>query len=181
MTRATKPYRPRARQGRHQPAALAVFLLVQSVAAVFFVGDALSDLLTDPTAPHSVFETLVAVALILGILVGGWQLRQTLDLMQAQERALDTARGALADVIDRQFTAWGLTAAERDVAQLAIKGLDVADIAQIRHAAPGTVRAQLTHIYAKAGVSNRAQFGAWFVEDLLADRLPSDTSGSEQP
>lgn len=167
MTRSGK-WRGR---GRRQPAALAAFLMVQSVAAVFFVGDALSDLLTDPTAPHSVFEALVAFALILGILFGGWQLRQTLEQMRQQERALDTARGALAEVIDRQFTDWGLTPAERDVALLAIKGLDVADIAQIRSAAQGTVRAQLTHIYAKAGVSGRAQFAAWFVEDLLADSL----------
>ena len=35
-------------------------------------------------------------------------------------------------------------------------------------AAQGTVRAQLTRIYAKAGVSGRAQFAAFFVEDLLA-------------
>ena len=41
----------------------------------------------------------------------------------------------------------------------------------LRGAAQGTVRAQLTRIYAKAGVSGRAQFGAWFVEDLLDEGL----------
>lgn len=150
--------------------ALAFSLMVQSVAAVFFVGDALGDLLTDPTAPHSVVEAIVTLALILGIVFGGWQLRQTLDRMQDQERALDSARGALAEVIERQFADWGLTPAERDVAHFAIKGLDVADIARMRNAATGTVRAQLTHIYAKAGVSGRAQFAAWFVEDLMSER-----------
>ena len=72
-----------------------------------------------------------------------------------------------AEVIGKQFTAWGLTPAERDVALFALKGLDIADIAELRGAAQGTVRAQLTRIYAKAGVSGRAQFAAWFVEDLL--------------
>ncbi|WP_368484147.1 helix-turn-helix transcriptional regulator [Phaeobacter sp. HF9A] len=147
--------------------ALASFLLLQATAAVFFVGDAASELFQDPGEPHSVFEGLVSVALIVGVAVGIWQLRVTLARMAAQERALETARGSLADVIDAQFAAWKLTPAERDVGLFALKGLDVAQIAEIRGAAAGTVRAQLTRIYAKAGVSGRAQFAAWFVEDLL--------------
>jgi DNA-binding CsgD family transcriptional regulator len=77
----------------------------------------------------------------------------------------------LADVIAAQFTDWGLTPAERDVGFLALKGLDVAEIAELRGRAAGTVRAQLTRIYSKAGVSGRAQFAAYFVEDLLGEGL----------
>jgi DNA-binding CsgD family transcriptional regulator len=84
-------------------------------------------------------------------------------------------------VIDRQFTAWALTPAERDVAFLALKGLDVAEIAGLRGAAQGTVRAQLTKIYAKAGVSGRAQFAAYFVEDLLGESLPPARQEAETP
>jgi len=156
-----------SRPGQRQTAALAAFLLLQTVAAVFFVGDAISDLVADPTSPHSVFEALVALALILGVLLSGWQLRQTLEKMRAQEKALDTARGELSRVIDAQFSEWGLTPAERDVGLLALKGVELADIAEMRGSAQGTVRAQLTRIYAKAGVSGRPQFAAWFVEDLL--------------
>lgn len=164
------PLRSKGRAGMaDRPLALSLFLLVQISAAVFFVGDALSDLLADPLAPHSVFEALVAFALILGVLFGGWQLRQTLERMRAQERALDAARGALSEVIEAQFDAWGLTPAERDVALLALKGMDVAEIAQMRGAAQGTVRAQLTRIYSKSGTTNRATFAAWFVEDLLGE------------
>ncbi|MEY8841260.1 helix-turn-helix transcriptional regulator [Cribrihabitans sp. XS_ASV171] len=155
------------RSERRGPVALTLFLMLQATAAIFFVGDALADLIEDPSAPHSIFEALVAAALILGVVIGIWQLRQTLARMAAQERALDTARGSLAEVIEHQFDQWGLTPAERDVGLLALKGLDVAEIAEIRGAASGTVRAQLTRIYAKAGVSGRAQFAAWFVEDLL--------------
>lgn len=44
----------------------------------------------------------------------------------------------------------------------------------MRDAAPGTVRAQMARIYAKSGVSGRAQFAAWFVEDLLSAGIAGD-------
>lgn len=153
--------------GRRQTAALSVFLVVQTLGTVFFVGDVIGDLRKDPTSIHFIFEAVVTAALLLGILFGAFALRRTVELLRAQEQALAVARGALSDVIDRQFRAWALTPAERDVAFLALKGLDVAEIAELRGAAQGTVRAQLTRIYAKAGVSGRAQFAAFFVEDLL--------------
>jgi len=99
-------------------------------------------------------------------------LRRTLHRLRVQEQALASASGALADVVMAEFTAWGLTGAERDVGFLALKGLEVAEIAALRGAAPGTVRAQLTRIYAKAGVTGRAQFAAIFVEELLSAPLP---------
>jgi DNA-binding NarL/FixJ family response regulator len=167
-----QPARP-SRKGWWHSLALATFLMVQTVAAFFFVGDAVADLLSDSGDPHSIFEAFVALALVLGVIFGAWALRQTLERMREQERALNTARGALAEVIEAQFTAWGLTPAERDVALFALKGLDVAEIAEARGAAQGTVRAQLSSIYSKSGTTNRAQFAAWFVEDLMNDGLPT--------
>ena len=164
------PADPRATR-RRQTTVLAAFLAVQTLAAVFFVGDVIGDLRENPASIHFIFEALVTVALILGILFGAYALRRMIELLRAQEAALDVARGALSDVIETQFTAWGLTPAERDVGLLALKGLDVAEIAEVRGAAQGTVRAQLTRIYSKAGVSGRAQFAAWFVEDLLGQGI----------
>ena len=164
------PADPRATR-RRQTTVLAAFLAVQTLAAVFFVGDVIGDLREAPGSIHFIFEALVTVALILGILFGAYALRRMIELLRAQEAALDVARGALSDVIEAQFTAWGLTPAERDVGLLALKGLDVAEIAEVRGAAQGTVRAQLTRIYSKAGVSGRAQFAAWFVEDLLGQGI----------
>ena len=138
---------------------------------MFFVGDAIADVMAGDIGAHLYFEMLVAVALAMGVGLGALALRQTLDEMRAQDVALASARGALGDVIAAQFTDWGLTPAERDVAFLALKGLDVAEIADLRGRAAGTVRAQLTRIYSKAGVSGRAQFAAWFVEDLLGEGL----------
>lgn len=153
--------------GRRQTAALTAFLVVQTLGAVFFVGDVIGDLLEDPGSVHFIFEAFVTAVLVLGIVFGAYALRRTIELLRAQDEALEVARGALGQVIDRQFISWALTPAERDVAFLALKGLDVADIARLRGAAQGTVRAQLTRIYSKADVSGRAQFAAFFVEDLL--------------
>jgi DNA-binding CsgD family transcriptional regulator len=161
----------RFRRGRRETTALATFMALQSIAAVFFVGDVSADLVDDLGSPHSLLEAFVVFVLVLGIFLAGWQLRLTLQRMSGQERALDTARGELSRIIEDQFEEWSLTPAERDVGLLALKGLDLAEIAEMRGAAQGTVRAQLTRIYAKAGVSGRHQFAAWFVEDLLVGKL----------
>lgn len=158
--------------GRRQTAALSVFLLIQTMGTIFYVGDVIGDLRADPISGHFIFEALVTASLVLGIIFGAYALRRTVELLRAQDQALAVARGALSDVIEAQFTSWGLTPAERDVGLLALKGLDVAEIAELRGAAQGTVRAQLTRIYSKAGVSGRAQFAAFFVEDLLGQGVP---------
>ena len=170
MAQETPAAEPRRQLG------LAAVIVLQCVAAVFFVGDAAADLIAMPLAGHSVLEALVAVALIAGIILNARQLRHTMERMRAQDRALDTARGDLGRIIEAQFAAWCLTPAESDVGLLALKGLGAAEIADIRGAANGTVRAQLTRVYAKAGVSGRAQFAAWFVEDLFDGGI-----GSERP
>ena len=159
--------------GRRQTAALSLFLLIQTTGTVFFVGDVIGDLRADPMSAHFIFEAVVTAALVLGIIFGTFALRRTIELLRVQDQALAVARGALSDVIEGQFTAWTLTPAERDVGLLALKGLDVAEIAELRGAAHGTVRAQLTRIYSKAGVSGRAQFAAFFVEDLLGAGVPA--------
>lgn len=138
---------------KRRPVVIAPIVIVQSVATVFLVGDAFADLMDDPSAPLACSRAFVALVLILGVIIAVWQLRITLSRLRAQERAL-------ADVIEAQFGAWGFTPVERDVGALALKELDVAEIAGIRGAAQGTVRAQLTRIHAKAGVSGRAQFAA---------------------
>lgn len=154
---------------RRRTAALVAVLILQAGAMVFFVGDVVFDIIADGPAGHVMFELLVCVALLAGTILGAVEVRRTLDLVRTQGTALRVAAGELSRVIEAQFKDWALTPAESDVAMLALKGLDVAEIAALRGAAQGTVRAQLTRIYAKAGVSGRAQFAAFFVEDLLSE------------
>lgn len=154
---------------RRLPAALAAFTAAQAVAAVFFFGDLVADIAAGDRGPHLAAEAAAVLALALGVGFGAVATRATLERLRAQAAALDVARGAFVSVMAAQFDRWGLTAAERDVALLALKGLNAAEIAAARGAAAGTVRAQLSRVYAKAGVSDRAQFAALFVEELVGE------------
>ena len=162
-----------------RPVVLAAIVLFQSGAATYFLADATSDLVKEGVRPYLVLEALVALSLIFGVWLGLQELRRTLDAVRTQHTAIMTASGALAEVISTQFQHWALTSAERDVALLALKGLDVAEIAGLRGAAAGTIRAQLSSVYSKSGLSGRAQFAAFFVEDLLdADLISAGPAAS---
>ena len=91
---------------------------------------------------------------------------------RAEEANLAKARGALAEHIGLRFDEWRLTPGECEVALFALKGCDVAEIARLRGAAPGTVRSQLSQIYAKAGVGSQATLVSLFIDDLL-DAAPA--------
>lgn len=155
------------RADRRRAAGLAVVLAAQVVAAVFFIADVAQDLIWGGFSPHSVLEAVVAVALIVGTMFGALQMRQVLQRIRQAETAISVASGAFFDLIDARFKEWGLTPSEAEVALFTLKGLDIADIASARGAAQGTVRAQLTKVYAKAGVSGRGQLTSMFIEDLL--------------
>jgi DNA-binding CsgD family transcriptional regulator len=166
--------RPRGRAG-----ALAALLAVQALCAVFFVADVVADFRLAGWISHTVFEALIAFALFAGVAICALELRRVVEEMRRADAAVSAASGALAEVIGARFASWGLTAAEADVALFALKGFDTSEIADLRGAAAGTVRAQLARVYAKAGVSNRASLIALFLEDLLAGLpLPSRLPGS---
>lgn len=162
---------------RRRQAALAVFTFVQAVAAIFFLSDAVADLIEGYVDFHTIFEFFIALGLLFGSVFGVREIRRIHARLSSHERALAAASGALNEVIETQFTDWGLTPAERDVAMLALKGMENAEIAEMRGAASGTVRAQMTSVYIKAGVGSRAQFAAFFVEDLLVSGVRPTGSG----
>jgi putative tricarboxylic transport membrane protein len=80
--------------------------------------------------------------------------------------------------IDRQFDAWGLTPAEREVGLLLLKGLRHKEIAQIRNTSERTVRQQALSIYRRAGLEGRTDLAAYFLEDLLAPGKEAARQGS---
>lgn len=70
-------------------------------------------------------------------------------------------------MLHRRFADWGLSPAERDVALLTVRGLKIADIARLRKSQQGTIKSQLSMIFRKSGVSNRTEFVASFIDELL--------------
>jgi putative tricarboxylic transport membrane protein len=91
--------------------------------------------------------------------------RQTARLSTQETESL---LSGLAVQIDRQFKEWALTAAEREVAMLMLKGLRHKDIASVRGTSERTVRQQALTIYKKAHLDGRTDLAAFFLEDLLA-------------
>ena len=73
----------------------------------------------------------------------------------------------LSTAIDEQLTKWNLTAAEKEVAFLLLKGLSLKEIAEARNTTEKTARVQSMAIYSKAGLAGRSELSAFFLEDLL--------------
>ena len=69
--------------------------------------------------------------------------------------------------MDLQFQDWGLTAAEREVGLLILKGLSHKEIAALRGTTEATVRQQAQSVYSKAGLPGKTAFSAYFLEDLF--------------
>lgn len=165
---------------RRRATVLTALLVALAFCAVFFIADVVADVRLLGWLPHTVFEGMVTAALVTGVALSAVELRRVVADMRRAEIAVSSASGALGSVIVERFAEWGLTASEADVALFALKGFDIAEIAKLRGAAAGTVRAQLARVYAKAGVSNRAGLVALFIEDLLEGvQLPGQTTGSE--
>lgn len=83
---------------------------------------------------------------------------------RAEHGALMRGLGA---AVDRQFDVWGLTAAEKEVAGLLIKGLSHKELAELRGVSEATARQQARSIYKKANLGGRHELAAFFLEDVL--------------
>lgn len=161
---------------------------VFAVIAVLVGIDLALDLRSGTTATHASVEALV-VAIGLGAAIRfAIQVRalarETRDLrVHAQELGtrLEASRAdaerwrrdageliaGLGAAIDRQLDRWGLSAAEKEVALLLLKGLSHKEIADVRKVGETTVRHQARALYRKAGLSGRSDLAAFFLEDLL--------------
>ncbi len=95
------------------------------------------------------------------------QVRGLITAARRDEVAVAAGQGALADLISLRFAEWHLTAAEADVALFALKGCDIAEIATFGGTAAGTAPAQLTRVYATAGVNSHSGLIALFLEELI--------------
>ena len=146
---------------------LAALVGLQGVGAAFFVGDVVADFMAIGFDPHTRYEALATLALVLGVVFGVVEMRHALSRQMQSERALRLAAGAFSDMIRDRFAHWALSQAEAEVALLTLKGFDTNEIAALRNTAAGTVRVQLAKVYEKSGQHSRAQFVSSFLDALI--------------
>ena len=172
---------------RH-PWLFGAILAVQSLCGFFFVSDIVMTVLGAPWGPipwayREIMEIGAAFGLIIGVILGALLLRASIARTRQMERSLRAASGAFMDIVEERFDDWALTPAERDVALFALKGMSIAEIAELRSTSQGTVKAQTNAIYRKAGVTGRPQLMSLFVDELMADavKVPDAAGGSARP
>lgn len=169
----------------------AVPLVVAAILVLVATGGAIDLALDRPASwlsVHVFFEVgMMTVSLAFaGWLWRGW--RRTTRTLQSARRAFaerhatlqaerdqwrTSAQAALAglgEAIDRQFDAWKLTGAEREVALLLLKGYGHKQIAGATQRSERTVRQHAVAVYQKSGLAGRAELAAFFLEDLLLPR-----------
>jgi DNA-binding CsgD family transcriptional regulator len=149
---------------------LIAVITVQIFCAGFFAMDVIADFRVDGSvlSTHLYIETLAALALISAVVL---EMRQLMQLLRNKAHLEDRVRQSEMTVhalIEENFSNWSLTPAEYDVAMFLFKGLSSADIAQIRGTSEGTVKAQLSSVYRKAGVQNRAELLMAIIDSLYA-------------
>ena len=147
-----------------------IFTLALLAAMIlFFIYDLTVDALIEGEVAtvHFVLESLVFVGASIALVVGVRDLRRLRERLIWEERRNRGLSGALAEVISEQMVEWGFTRSEKDVAWLIVKGYRFAEIAELRGVKQTTPRLQATSVYAKAGVSGRAEFVAEILQPLL--------------
>lgn len=160
--------------------AAALFALI----AALIVVDLVADYREGSDRAHIAVEASAALLALAGLGLVTAHLLRTRD---DARRALVTSRAeaerwkcearevldGLGAAIDRQFSAWDLSEAEREVGLLLLKGLSHKEIAQARSVSERTARNQARAVYRKADLHGRAELSAFFLEDLLLPgRLP---------
>lgn len=154
------------------PALILGLIVLQTVCAVVFLADVVNDMSGVAAVDWNLLpEALASVALLLGIGAEALFLRYLLRRKASLERGVEMASSALQDVIESHFDEWKLTASERDVAALMVKGLSIAEIAKVRGSAEGTVKAHLNAIYRKADARNRAEVLSNIMDALIGKPL----------
>jgi DNA-binding CsgD family transcriptional regulator len=162
---------------RAGPLALVLFAVIAALIGF----DIASDYRAGTEARHLLTEGVMMALALVGVVALWRQVRSTrlyaaqlsVDLEAARREAerfrqeASVALRGLGEAIDHQFGRWGLTAAEREVGLLLLKGLSHKEAAQMRATTETTIRQQALAIYRKAGLRSRSELSAFFLEDLL--------------
>ncbi len=156
-------------------------LIILIAIAIGGAGDLLLDQPRSWLSFHTGFELLLTAGAVVGV-VAFWlawlsagrsvaelecALREQKAERDAWRLSAESALVGLGRAIDRQFDAWKLTPAEREVALLLLKGRSHKHIARLTDRSERTVRQHAAAVYEKAGLGGRAELAAFFLEDVM--------------
>lgn len=145
-------------------------VVVLIIASLFFIYDIAADLLN---GSDSYFHILVEFAVFTGTSIALYlEIRRVMQLhstVVVEKDKVARLSGDLFNAINRSFEQWNLTATEKEIALLLIRGLSMQEIGVLRGVKEKTIRQQATQIYAKSGYSNRHEFSSHFIEDLISN------------
>ena len=160
------------------------FFALASLSAIilFFIYDLAVDALLEGelATAHFAIESIMFVGASLVLVLNVRDLRRLRERLFWEERRNRGLSGALAEVIDEQMEEWGFTRSEKDIAWLIAKGYRFTEIAELRGVKEITPRLQATSVYAKAGVSGRAEFVAEILQPLLMTMPERSSPGDEK-
>lgn len=164
-------------RSRVLPLATMLFMAI----AALIGADIAADYAAGSDTGHILVEGIVMALALLGSVALWAQLRSTKQHVSQLSRDLESAKHeaerfrqeahealqGLGEAIDGQFERWALSGAEREVALLLLKGLSHKEAAAVRSTTETTIRQQALAVYRKAGLKNRSELSAFFLEDLL--------------
>lgn len=153
---------------RKAPLWLVALIATQALCAVFFIADVFSDYTDNAKITFHLWIEAVASGLLVAAIAV--ESRYILDLLRRAahlQRSASLAAKAMTAVVEAHFDEWRLSPAERDVANMLVKGLSISEIARIRGSAEGTVKSQLGAIYRKSGSSNRGELLSQIIDSVM--------------
>jgi DNA-binding CsgD family transcriptional regulator len=169
--------------------------LVLAIIAVMVAFDLFTDSKEGVVFWHVMVEGSIAAIALFGVfyvLRGSVELKHRLETeindftdfkKEAELWKLESRKylDGLSKAMDQQLTKWKLTAAEKEVASLLLKGMSLKEIADVRNAAEKTARVQSMALYSKAGLAGRSELSAFFLEDLLVPLEIDNSQASGGP
>ena len=121
------------------------------------IGEAMGVAWIDEWDDIHVWEVLIMLSLFGAIMILGNEVLKMSRYQETLEDKVARASGAFEDLLNAYFEEWSFSDAEREVTRLLIKGCSTAEMAEIRNAKEGTIKAQTNAIYKKSGYGGKTQ------------------------
>ncbi len=129
---------------------------------------------------HVISEVLTLIAAVVGLFLVwrfmGARLERAHEELSSARHELEGFRQRHGDTlkhmreaVQEQFERWKFSPAEKQIAELLIRGYSLKQIAGLLGKSERTVRNQTTALYDKAGMVGRTELAAFFFMDVLGE------------